>query len=119
MAAAAQAARAATSLDAGEAARRIAAGRLLLVDLRGDAAWRAGHVPGALHLPLAALPSRLADLADDGRPLGFVCASGYRSAAACAIARRHGVPALNVHGGMAAWRRAGLRVEGSGRERDA
>jgi len=66
------------------------------------------HAPGACHIPLTTLQGQLDALAREPRPVAFVCRSGHRSAAACTTARTHGITAINVQGGMAAWNHAGL-----------
>lgn len=97
-------------IDATEAARRLAAGELVLVDVRETAEWRSGHAHGARHVPLSGLGRHLEELATHGKPVAFVCRSGHRSTAACAAARRRGIEVVNVRGGMSAWLRAGLPV---------
>src|SRR5262245_23566318 len=57
----------------------------LLVDVREDAEWAAGHLPGALHIPLGELPQRLDEIAPESHPV-FMCRSGGRSMAACQMA---------------------------------
>ena len=42
--------------------------------------------------------------------MAFICQSGGRSGSACGRARQAGVEAINVKGGMGAWKRAGLPV---------
>ncbi len=60
----------------------------LLVDVREDAEWAAGHLPGALHIPLGELAQRLAEIAPQADPV-FICRSGgRRSMAACQMALR-------------------------------
>ena len=98
------------AIDVGEAALRLEAGDLVLVDVREAAEWRRGRAPRARHIPLTSLPRELGALAEEGKPVAFVCRSGHRSAAACAAARSHGLEALNVNGGMTAWQRAGLPI---------
>lgn len=98
------------AIDAAEAARRLAAGEIVLVDVREKAEWRSGHARGARHVPLSRLGKHLEELAAHGPPVAFVCRSGHRSAAACAAARRNGIEVVNVRGGMSAWLRAGLPV---------
>lgn len=93
-----------TLLDVQE---RLASGEIELVDVREPAEWCEGHVRGARHIPLGQLSNRAAEL-PEGRPVGFMCASGNRSKVAAAIARQHGVDAFNVDGGVQAWHRAGL-----------
>jgi len=98
------------SIDVAEAHRRLLAGELVLVDVREKAEWRGGRAPRARHVPLTTLPRQIGTLTTAATPVAFICRSGHRSAAACATARSHGIAAINVHGGMAAWQRAGLPV---------
>jgi rhodanese-related sulfurtransferase len=97
------------SISAREAAER---GDLRIVDVRSHQEWRGGHIAGAKHIPLDQLPSHLDEL--KGLPaVGFICHSGARSKVATKLARRAGVQALNIDGGMLAWKRAGLPSKGS------
>lgn len=68
-----------------------------LLDVRDDAEWRAGHLPGALHLPLPRLRAGAAAL--PGGPIAVVCASGVRAATAASLLRRLGHDARRVAGG--------------------
>lgn len=62
-----------------------------------------GTVPGALTIPLAALPSRLAEVPTD-RPVVAYCAGGYRSSVAASLLRRAGhADVSDLLGGYAAW----------------
>jgi rhodanese-related sulfurtransferase len=97
-----------------EVASDVAAGRVLLVDVREDAEWAAGRAPDAVHVPLAALPGRLEELdrRRGDRPVAFVCRTGRRSAQAARLAVQAGLDdVLDVRGGMGAWARAGLPLE--------
>jgi rhodanese-related sulfurtransferase len=85
----------------------------ILLDVREDAEWRAGHAPKARHIPLSRLPGRLRDLPPH-RTVVTVCRSGARSARAAALLAREGRDVLNLSGGMHAWARAGLPVVASG-----
>jgi rhodanese-related sulfurtransferase len=97
-------------VDPAEAKRRQDAGARL-IDVREPSEWAAGHAPGASHIPLGQLPSRLAKLPKD-RDLLFICASGSRSRSALSLARRAGFErAFSVSGGMSAWARSGLPVK--------
>ena len=49
------------------------------------------------------------------RPIAFICQSGRRSAMAATAARRAGLDAHDVSGGMTAWERQGLDVDSNGR----
>jgi rhodanese-related sulfurtransferase len=81
----------------------------LLVDVREDDEWVAGHVEGAVHIPLGDVPLRFDELGDatEARPAYIICRSGARSARAGEWLAEHDVPAVNVAGGMQAWARAG------------
>jgi len=75
----------------------------LLVDVREDAEWAAGHLPGALHIPLGELPQRLPGIASQADPV-FMCRSGGRSMAACQLALRANIRSpANLEGGLLAW----------------
>jgi rhodanese-related sulfurtransferase len=85
---------------------------VVMLDVREDDEWVAGHAVGAVHIPLAQVPLRLAELEGlgahtAGRPLYVVCRSGARSGRAVAWLAEQGVPAVNVGGGTIAWARAG------------
>ncbi|WP_299036350.1 rhodanese-like domain-containing protein [uncultured Pseudokineococcus sp.] len=80
----------------------------VLVDVREDDEWAAGHAPGAVHLPMGDLPARLAELPEGD--VHVVCRSGGRSARAAAWLQQNGVDAVDVSGGMGAWFEAGRPV---------
>lgn len=77
-----------------------------ILDVREDYEWEAGHVDGALHIPLDRLPDSLEDL-DPDQDLAVICRTGGRSARATAWLESHGYTAVNVNGGMGAWLEAG------------
>jgi rhodanese-related sulfurtransferase len=85
----------------------------VLVDVREDHEWSAGHAPQALHLPLRQLSARVHEIPAN-RPVLVVCRSGRRSAeAARTLAGPLGVhlaDVANVEGGMVAWSSAGFPV---------
>ncbi|WP_411278560.1 MBL fold metallo-hydrolase [Gemmatimonas sp.] len=94
-----------------DARSAVADGAAVIVDVRGRTEWNAGHVRGALHLPLGDLRQRLDEL--PATPLYVHCESGTRSAIATSVLHRLGrVDAVNVRGGFAAWQAAGLPVMG-------
>ena len=89
-------------------AARLAAGEVELIDVRGAAEWRDGHIDGARHVPLGYLAARLADLPAD-RPLVVQCRTGARSAIAASLLRRLGRDDVtNLAGGIEAWHAAHL-----------
>ncbi|HET6202771.1 MAG TPA: MBL fold metallo-hydrolase [Planctomycetota bacterium] len=83
----------------------------LVLDVRTDDEWRAGHVAEAVHAPLQRLgtsPPRL----EPGRPTWVICGSGYRSNVTGSLLKRQGAREVSsVVGGMTAWRNAGFPVE--------
>lgn len=81
----------------------------VLLDVREDDEWQAGHAPGATHIPLAELPARVDELPAEG-VVAIICRSGARSGQAVAWLARQGVDAVNVAGGMLAWDAAGRAV---------
>ncbi|MFH8383818.1 rhodanese-like domain-containing protein [Kitasatospora sp. NPDC018058] len=86
-------------------------GAAVLLDVREAAEFRAGHAPGALHLPLIGLAAGV-ELPPEatGRTVLAICRSGNRSQRAAELLAARGVETLNVAGGMGAWQRAGLPV---------
>lgn len=92
-------------MDPTEAHQR--ATEVQLVDVRETGEWMAGHIDGALHLPMGELADRRDELADD-RPIVAVCRSGARSAQVTAALQRAGYEAHNLDGGMQAWATADL-----------
>jgi sulfur-carrier protein adenylyltransferase/sulfurtransferase len=75
---------------------------LLLIDVREPHEWAAGRLPGSVHIPLATLPQRLGEIAQDATPV-FICAMGGRSMAACRFMAAQGRAAVNLAGGVQAW----------------
>jgi len=74
-----------------------------VVDVRLQSEWDAGHIEGALHLPLATLSRHLSEL-PRGQDLVVVCKSGYRSSIAASLIERAGFPRVtDLVGGMDAW----------------
>lgn len=78
-----------------------------LLDVREPGEWEAGHVPGAVHIPLGDLGARYTELAQD-RPLYVICRSGARSDRAAQALAGAGWDASNVSDGMIGWHAAGL-----------
>jgi rhodanese-related sulfurtransferase len=102
--------KASDELEPAQVAGRQAAGALL-IDVREDFEYQAGHAPGAKLVPLGKLSQQLPKLPKD-REILFICQSGSRSSVATDLARRAGFPnAHNVRGGMTAWARARLPIK--------
>jgi rhodanese-related sulfurtransferase len=94
-------------ISATQAAARGADGSALLLDVREDDEWSAGHAEGMLHLPMSRLD--LSDIPLD-RPIIVVCRSGNRSDRVAEYLVGIGVDAANMAGGMHAWVEAGMPI---------
>ena len=84
-------------------------GSAQVVDVRGAAEFAAGHLPGAVNIPLPELPDRIGEL--PAGPIVLHCQGGTRSAIAASVVRAAGRDDVSdMEGGYAAWKRAGLPV---------
>ncbi|TAK60309.1 MAG: hypothetical protein EPO22_09405 [Dehalococcoidia bacterium] len=93
-------------VDASEARRWLLSGASAL-DVREPDEYQRGHVPDAIHVPLGQLAGRLDEIPRD-RPVVAYCGHGERSSTAVSLLERAGcMIALNLDGGMDAWRAAG------------
>jgi len=70
------------------------AGAAVVVDVRAENEWAAGHIEGALHIPLPDVPARLAEIPDG--TVWVHCAAGYRAAAAASLLTRAGRTAIHI-----------------------
>ncbi|MEO8266391.1 MAG: rhodanese-like domain-containing protein [Ilumatobacteraceae bacterium] len=73
-----------------------------LIDVREHDEYAAGHVPGAVLVPLASVPAALAQFSSDATNY-VICRSGARSYRACEFLVGQGLEAVNVEGGTMAW----------------
>lgn len=80
-----------------------------VLDVRTPAEFAAGHVRGALNVPVTSLPSRFESLGlDRSRPVVAICLTAHRSIPATRLLRQRGFEAVQLAGGMLAWRAADL-----------
>lgn len=86
-------------------------GRVTVLDVRPAEEYSAGHIPGAVSIPLHDLAGRLAELPDDGQIVAY-CRGAYCVLAHDAVRLLHarGHRALRLADGMLEWRLAGLPV---------
>jgi len=94
-----------------ELLRRLEAGDVTLIDVRPSEEYAAGHIPGALSLPLEELADRLASLPGDTTIVAY-CRGSY-----CVLAHEavraltaSGLHAIRLRDGMLEWRLANLPV---------
>lgn len=85
----------------------------VILDVREQNEYDAGHVPNSIFIPLGQLERRLAELhVHRKQAIVVICHGGKRSATACVQLRNHKFEQpMNIAGGILAWRKAGLPVE--------
>ena len=95
-----------------EAARMAAEPGTLLVDVREESEWAAGHAAGAIHLGKGIIERDIEERVPDPRTrLVCYCGGGYRSALVAESLQRMGYDnVLSVAGGWRAWCAEGLPV---------
>lgn len=98
-------------LDARELKRRMRAGDVVLLDVRPELEYRAGHLPGARSVPLDELERRLDELPDDVELVAY-CRGPWCTMARQAVSRlrREGRAARLCRAGVSEWRAAGGRL---------
>ncbi len=89
-----------------EELERLHAGGAPVIDVRQPDEYEEGHVPGAVLIPLAEVPDRVAEIPADGTAL-IICRSGGRSLKAAEFLAGQGIVTTNVAGGTLAWIDAG------------
>jgi len=86
--------------------------QVVLIDVRTDKEFNNdGYIAGAIHLPFSDFMANLGQVPKD-KPLVIYCASGHRGAIIMMGLRLMGYEAVNLAGGLNAWKAAGLPVEG-------
>ena len=99
-------------VQADELLRRVRAGEVTLIDVRPASEYRAGHIAGALSVPLAELEARLKTLPRK-REIVAYCRGPYCVLAveAVELLRKRGFRAQRMEQGVVDWRARGWRVE--------
>ena len=95
-------------ITATDAATEIENGAVL-IDVRNDDEWQAGHAPNARYITLSELSQRCGEVPSDQRVI-VICRAGGRSLKAAEFLATQGITAANLTGGMQAWAQAGLAV---------
>ena len=82
----------------------------LVLDVREDKEFAAGHILKAKHIPLGQLANRIKEIEKfKTKPVLVTCRSGQRSARACGMLKKAGFETVyNQAGGIIAWERANL-----------
>jgi len=100
------------AVDNDELVRRVRDGEVTLIDVRPREEYVAGHIPGAISVPLADLPKRIGELRKR-RDVVAYCRGPYCVMAldAVDVLRRKGFRAHRLEHGVPEWRARGWRVE--------
>jgi DNA-binding transcriptional ArsR family regulator len=100
------------ALDTEELLHRLRGGDVVVLDVRPGPEYAAGHLPGAIHIPLAKLADRLSELPLDREVVAY-CRGRYCVLAhdAVRLLTARGIRARRAADGVLEWRLAGLTVE--------
>ncbi len=100
-------------VDATAALQLINHKNALVLDVREEDEYKAGHVLNSTLIPLGKLHGRISELERwKEQPVVVVCRSGNRSGTACAILGKQGfMQAYNLAGGVVAWQKANLPLQ--------
>ncbi len=95
-----------------EVKQGLADGSIVLVDVREPNEWAAGHIPGAVLMPLSTFDPAALPAAAPGKRIVFQCNSGRRTLMALAAAQAAGRTDITAHyeGSFQDWRNAGEKV---------
>jgi rhodanese-related sulfurtransferase/DNA-binding transcriptional ArsR family regulator len=100
------------AVQGGELLRRVKNGEVTVLDVRPTDEYRAGHIPGALSIPVGELKTRLEELPKK-REIVAYCRGPYcvMAVEAVALLRKKGFKAQRMEQGVADWRARGWRVD--------
>lgn len=89
------------SITTGDLEAILAKRKITLLDVRTSQEYRGGHIEGAKNIPLQAIDTYQGKRSD---PVYIICHSGMRSRQATGMLRKKGYEAINVKGGMLAYK---------------
>lgn len=100
------------AIEGDELMRRVKNGEVTVLDVRPSEEYRAGHIPGALSIPVSELKARLKELSKT-REIVAYCRGPYCVMAieAVELLRRKGFNAHRMEQGVIDWRARGWRIE--------
>jgi rhodanese-related sulfurtransferase len=101
------------TVDATELMERLSDGSVIVIDVRPEEEYRAGHIPGARSVPVGVLEAALQTLPRDREVVAY-CRGPYCvfSDEAVAFLRARGYRARRLRQGLPDWRASGMPVEG-------
>lgn len=97
----------------GEAVTLINRKDAVVIDVRDEGDYAAGHITNARHIPESKIDERLKELDRyKNKPIIVSCGSGRRSASVAGALRKQGFAEIfTLRGGIAAWQQAGMPLE--------
>jgi hydroxyacylglutathione hydrolase len=102
------------SIDPATLAEHLRSNQAILIDVREDDEWEAGHVAGSIHIAYHDLPERITDeIRAADKPLAIACSAGNRSSIASGLLRRAGIENVEhvVDGGVPDLELQGVELE--------
>jgi len=84
-------------------ARQLVAAGARLVDVRTPGEFGAGHIPGAINIPVQQLGARMSELQPKDAAVVVYCRSGHRSGIAARMLKSAGFKAVRDLGPMSRW----------------
>ena len=99
------------SVDKKELAQRLRSGNVVVLDVRPSVEFAAGHIRGAVSIPVSELSRRLSELPRDRQVVAY-CRGQYCVYAddAVRVLQKKGYDAVRLEDGYPEWQRAGLPV---------
>lgn len=100
-------------VNVAETQQRIGSGKAILIDVREESEWEAGHARGALHLGKGVIERDIEErVPDKNRELILYCGGGFRSALSADNLQKMGYTNVaSMTGGWRAWQAGGAPVE--------
>jgi rhodanese-related sulfurtransferase/DNA-binding transcriptional ArsR family regulator len=94
-----------------ELLERMKTGDVVLVDVRPEPEYRAGHIPGAVSIPIEQLEARLATIPSSKEVVAYCRGPYCMLSDAVAALRVHGFTAVRLEDGLPEWKAAGLPLQ--------
>jgi len=100
------------AVESEELLRRVRNGEVTVLDVRPPEEYRAGHIPGALSIPIGELKARLKELPKDREVVAY-CRGPYcvMAVEAVELLRKKGFTAHRLEQGVIDWRARGWRID--------
>ncbi len=105
------------TLSRGDVARLVRSGKALLLDVRPRAEFEAGHLRGAINVPVEELSTRVDELPRERKIITY-CRGEYCLFAdeAAELLRSHGLDVVRLEGGWPEWQSEGRPIQTGGRK---